>query len=150
MRIADDILLCHGTPASDLEYLLEDEVGDGVILSSAEAIARRLDGDPAGLVLCGHSHIPRVSRSIGRTGATWIVNPGSVGLPAYDFRKRYVESGDPHARYAIIDWERGSARVELIAVEYDWYAASRDAATNGRLEWAHALATGYALRDHSV
>ena len=34
---------------------------------------------------------------------------------------------------------------ELIAVEYDHRAAAARAATLGRADWAHALATGYAL-----
>jgi hypothetical protein len=33
----------------------------------------------------------------------WIVNPGSVGLPAYDAPSlHYIENGSPYARYAVI------------------------------------------------
>ena len=69
----------------------------------------------------------------------------SVGLPAWrddDDPTTGVETGSPHARYAIV--ERGPAGwdVTLRAVVYDWAAAARRAQDGGRPEWAHALATG--------
>jgi putative phosphoesterase len=138
-RLLDNVLLCHGSPSDDLQYLLED----GTQLASAAAIEERLGAVEARLVLCGHSHLPRVVRlADGRQ----IVNPGSVGLPAYDDAGLYFETGTPHARYAVVDWERGSLRVELVAVEYDWDAAARNAARADRPDWACALATGYARR----
>jgi len=57
-----------------------------------------------------------------------------------------METGSPHARYAVIDRERGGGRIEFIALEYDWNAAAGDARKANRLDWAHALATGYARR----
>jgi len=140
------VLLCHGSPDDDLQYLLEDVVGDGVGLASPETIEQRLGAVHAGLILCGHTHIPR---SVRLPAGTWIVNPGSVGLPAYEDDsppRHYVETGSPHARYAIVDWERSSARVEHIALEYDWEAASAQARAGNRPDWAHALATGFALK----
>ena len=56
----------------------------------------------ASLIACGHTHVPRVMRSA--TGA-WVVNPGSVGRPAYDDTHplyHRVEMGSPDARYAIV------------------------------------------------
>jgi len=70
-------------------------------------------------------------------------------LQAYDDtrpRPHYVETGSPHARYAILDREEHRVKVNVIAVEYDWEAAAREAAVANRPDWAHALATGYALR----
>ena len=78
-----------------------------------------------------------------------IVNPGSVGLPAYNDTRplpHCMETGSPHARYAVIDREKGSWRVNLLAVEYDWSAASEDARKGNRPDWAHAIASGFALR----
>ena len=75
-----------------------------------------------------------------------VVNPGSVGLQAYDdigTKPHYVETGSPHARYAIIDRDPKGTRVEFIALKYDWEAASRDAAQTNRPDWAHALAVGF-------
>ena len=75
------------------------------------------------------------------------MNPGSIGLPAYDHSEPYphvMEAGSPHARYALLTG-RPAWGVELITVEYDWERASRDAARAGRADWAHALRTGRAL-----
>jgi hypothetical protein len=124
-----------------------EEVGEhGVSLAAADLVTKRLGAAPAALTLCGHSHIPRVVQH----GATQIVNPGSVGLQAYhDLHPwtHYMETGSPHARYAILDKERaGGWRVSLIALAYNWRSAADDARRAGRLDWAHALETGYALR----
>lgn len=141
------ILLCHGTPADDLQYLLETVNASGVSLTVPATIRGRLGGARAEFVLCGHSHIARV----GSVDSVQIVNPGSVGLPAYDDIQpypHYMESGSPHARYAVVDRD-GTGYVSLLAIEYDWMAASREAKQAGRPDWAHALATGYALREGS-
>ena len=147
LAIEPNILLCHGTFASDLEYLVENVVGDGVQLAPVDQIRERLGHAALQLVLCGHSHLPR---RLVVQGEVWIVNPGSVGLQAYDDTgtspTHYVEVGSPHARYAIVDWDRQGCRAELIAVEYDWESASKDAALGGRPDWAYALKTGFALR----
>lgn len=142
----EDALLCHGSPRDDLEYLLKEVVENRVHLASQVRIQGRLGLVEAGLVLCGHTHIPRVVRL--RSGA-WIANPGSVGLQAFDDTSpvlHYIENGSPHARYAVVDWSRGKARVEFIAVEYDWESAAQEAARADRFDWACALATGYAHR----
>ena len=57
-----------------------------------------------------------------------------------------METGSPHARYAIIDQEAGALKVDFVALEYDWEPASKEAAAAHRPDWAYALATGYALR----
>jgi putative phosphoesterase len=144
--LGEQILLCHGTPEDDLQYLL-DEVHQGEVrLASPEQIKLRLGGVGVPVVLCGHSHLPR---TVLTAGGVCIVNPGSVGLPAYDDTRpclHYVETGSPHARYAIIDREVQTLRVDFIAVEYDWESAAKEAAAANRPDWAQALATGYALR----
>lgn len=143
--LVEEILLCHGTPDDDLAYLLEEVRGSEVGLRSSDRI--RLNLDPkVRAVFCGHSHIPRIVQN--SAGVT-IVNPGSVGLQAYEDNHpslHYMETGSPHARYAVIDQEAGIFKVDLVAVEYDWEQASKDAAAAKRADWSHALATGYALR----
>jgi putative phosphoesterase len=144
--LTEDVVLCHGSPRSDLEYLMEQVDGDRVRLASAKQIEDRLGGVRAAVVFCGHTHVPRV---VSPSRGVCVVNPGSVGLPAYDDTwtvLHYVETGSPHARYAIVDWDGETIRAELIAIDYDWESASKDAARAGRPDWAHALATGYALR----
>ena len=140
------IHLCHGSPQDDLQYLLEEVHPDVVSLAAADAVESRLGELQAEVVLCGHTHIPRVVRT--RSGIQ-IVNPGSVGLQAYDDSDpwpHYMETGSPHARYALLDREGSSWRVTFVALEYDWAAASEEARRANRPDWAHALATGYALR----
>jgi putative phosphoesterase len=144
--IGEDILLCHGSPRDDLEYLLEEVSGDGVRLSRPPSIQLRLGGVERPLVLCGHTHI---SRDVRLTNGVRVVNPGSVGLQAYDDivpSLHYIENGSPEARYAIIDWSPKGARVSFVVIPYDWESASKEAVKAHRPDWAHALATGYALR----
>jgi putative phosphoesterase len=144
--ISDDIHLCHGMPSNDSEYLLED-VSSGIAgIARGPEIRSRL-GDLTGLILCGHSHVPRLVRL---EDGTTILNPGSVGLQAYDdpeYRFPHViENGSPHARYALIERVDGAWRATFRAVEYDWTAAAKTARKRGRPDWAYHLLTGYALR----
>jgi len=57
-----------------------------------------------------------------------------------------MEVGSPHALYALLDRNGSGWRVSFVALEYDWHAASKEAAAGNRPDWACALATGYALR----
>lgn len=143
LALTDGVLAFHGTPTVDTEYLLE-EVADGrLLLAGPKRIAERLGGARASLVLCAHSHQPRIVLG---PGGSVIVNPGSVGCPGYvdDAPPRHMsEAGSPHARYAIATRLGASWSVELIAIEYDWTAAARRAAENRQPEWAAALATGF-------
>lgn len=74
-----------------------------------------------------------------------IVNPGSVGCPAYDddlpFHHK-VETGHAMASYAMIEKTEDGWAPSFRNVAYDHMAMSRLAAENGRAEWANALATG--------
>ncbi|HET9625904.1 MAG TPA: metallophosphoesterase family protein [Kofleriaceae bacterium] len=142
------VMLCHGTPGSDVIPLLETVAGSEQRPASRAEIDERVAGTTARLIACGHTHVARLVRtSDGRT----IVNPGSVGLPAYDsdFDQAvyYVDNGSPHASYAIVEprddhaWDASFHRVA-----YDWEAAAACAERNRRPEWAYALRTGFALR----
>jgi hypothetical protein len=74
-----------------------------------------------------------------------IINPGSVGLPAYeDINPQYhvMETGSHHARYAILEYKNGRWQAELIAVDYDYQQAAAQAGKNGRLDWEYSLQTG--------
>lgn len=139
-----DLYACHGSPRDDLEFLLETVEPQGCRAATEAEVAERLGVVPAAAVLCGHSHRQRAVRlSDGRL----VVNPGSVGLPAFADDHPYpyiIESGTPHARYAVIDRNDMGWQAELLTVAYDWDAASRLAAASGRPDWAFALATGRA------
>ena len=152
MALNSDVWLCHGTPDSDLQYWLETVMpgfeqgeGPGVRPATPAEVAGRLGSATHPVVLCGHTHVPRLVQS----GGVLIVNPGSVGLPAYDDAHPYphvIENGAPHARYAMLEKTRQGWQVDLRAVPYDHQAQALVAARNQRADWAHALATGYMRR----
>ncbi len=102
-QVNRQILACHGTPRSDCEHFLFS-VGMGALMNAtlAEA-AERLGDATVEIVACGHSHLPRVMRI--PTGPL-LLNPGSVGLQAYEDNhpEQYKsEVGNPDARYAIAE-----------------------------------------------
>jgi predicted phosphodiesterase len=139
----DDILMFHARPDDDNAYLL-DTTADGVMISaSKEEIAARLGAERAPLMLCGHSHLPRVVT----LDESLIVNPGSVGCPGYEDptppSPHVMEVGSPHARYALATLRNGVWRIDQRAVAYDWNRAAQQAERLGRAAWARALATGF-------
>lgn len=151
--LGEDVFLVHGTPGSDLKYLLETVTPDyglhgslGLRPASGEEVAARLaageeDCRRASLVLCGHSHVPRAAL----VGRTLVLNPGSVGLQAYEEQEpalHRVQNGTPHARYAIVERRGAAWNARLCSVAYDWDGMQQLAANCGRDDWAHALATG--------
>jgi len=158
LQLGDEVFCCHGTPASDLEYFLETVVAPGYAGSGApgvraatpaEAAQRAGDamrGVPHALILCGHTHRPRAMQlADGRL----VVNPGSVGLQAYDDEHpcpHVIENATPHARYALFTRLGAGWQVELRCVPYDWEAAARRAEDNHRPDWADALRTGFVGR----
>ncbi|WP_130834765.1 metallophosphoesterase family protein [[Erwinia] mediterraneensis] len=137
-----DILMVHGAPGDDLIYLLEEVTASGVEPSSEARVLALIENRSESLILCGHTHIPRELRlADGRL----IVNPGSVGLQAYDDVTpcaHVMESGSPHARYAIVERHNGLWKAEFKAVEYDWESAALVALSNNRPDWLNALRTG--------
>jgi len=142
-QLGDDIPAVHGTPGDDNQYLLESVVDGHLVLAPLEAITARLGKMQTSLVLCAHSHLPRAVQA---GAATLIVNPGSVGCPAYcdPNPPAHVSAvGSPHTRYALLDRRSRGWTVQAIAVEYDWIAALARALENGRPEWAQGLATGF-------
>lgn len=140
----DDVLLCHGSPRDDAAYWLDRVTADGAIQASpiAEIEAEAADV-AASLILCAHTHIPRVARL--RDGRL-VVNPGSVGCPGYDGRKpvyHKVQTGTPDACYAILARSPQGWSVTFRYVPYDHMAMAELARTNGMPVWASALATGW-------
>lgn len=143
-RLEGGILLCHGTPRSDTAYLLEDISTGLPAMNSCEVVLDHLipAAEGCSLVLAGHSHHPGLLHCSPFT----LVNPGSVGLPAYDDDDppHIMASGSPHARYALVDRTEHGWDVDFVDVEYDWQAASDMARANGREDWARWLTTGLA------
>jgi predicted phosphodiesterase len=152
LRLTDEVLCCHGTPGDDLTYFLETVIPEppGVRAATPSEARERAGTAMAGVanavILCGHSHVPRVVRlADGRL----VVNPGSVGLQAYDGLHPHphaVENGSPHARYALLVRRDAGWQVELRSVPYDAEAAAMLAESRHRPDWAHALRTGFVDR----
>jgi predicted phosphodiesterase len=136
------ILLFHGTPRDDASYLLWNIEQNGAVLRDGEEVLARLEGSGQQLLLCGHDHL---QRTMHLPDGRLVVDPGSVGLPAYSDDQPYphsMESGSPHARYAIIERAEDGWAVERVMVPYDWRAAADRAKSNGRDDWAEWLMNG--------
>ena len=137
------ILAFHARPDDDNAYLIEDVAEGRLVRAPASSIRARLGRATARIVLCGHSHLPHV---VQLPDGPLIVNPGSVGCPAYDdptSDPHVSEAGAPHARYAILTIDGEHVSVDMIAIAYPWQQAARRAGQLGRPEWAHALRTGF-------
>jgi len=148
----DEVFLCHGTPDSDLVYWLGSVTVDfgrgasrGLRAAMPQEVRQRLGtgrATQATLALCGHTHVPHMVQV---EGGPLVVNPGSVGLQAYDDvhpQPHHVENGTPHARYALVERCAQGWQVQHCAVAYDWEHAAQRAEANGRPDWADALRTG--------
>jgi len=143
--IDEDILLCHGTPSSDEVYLLEEPQPQGSsVLKDMQAIAQALGEVAQPVICCGHSHTPR---AVYLPSGQLVINPGSVGLPAYTMDDPFphkMESGSPHTKYAILSRAQEQWAVSHVAVPYDWLKAAARARENGRPDWAAWLESGRA------
>ena len=84
----------HGAPDDPLyKYVTKEE-------------ASRLDMHGADLLLLGHTHIAYEVKD----GKTWIVNPGSVGMPV---------DGDPRASYAVLDTETRTVKFDRVSYDVE-------------------------------
>ena len=109
----DGMLVCHGSPLSDVDsFAREPEDGE----------ERLLAGEAGRTILFGHSHV-----QFRRPGPdeTQLVNPGSVGMPL---------DGDPRAAWALYE----AGEIDLRRTEYDVERAAAQMRTHG--EWAEPIA----------
>jgi predicted phosphodiesterase len=143
IEIGEGIFACHGRPDDDNAYLLENIEGGRLVPAREAEIADRVRAVGARLVLCAHSHLSGLAAA----GRKMVINPGSVGLPAYEDQSppaHVSESGSPAARYAVLELDGERVRLEHVALAYDYAAAARRAAENQSLAWTHFLSTGFA------
>jgi predicted phosphodiesterase len=139
--VANDLFVCHGD-LFDSPYLLEQVEACGVLLRSTRAIEASVASIAQPVILCGHSHVPR---TISLPQGKLIVNPGSVGLPAYTMQTPVpyaMESGSPHARYALLHRMQNAWQVEHVQVPYSSEHAATVARGNQRSDWAEWLTRG--------
>lgn len=150
VEVAPGVLAFHATPEDDLTYLLETvdpDAPNGVREATDDEIEHRLGPwvGTASVFLCGHTHLQRVRRL--RDGSL-VVNPGSLGWPAYEDDvpvPHRIEAGTPHARFAVLDEDPAQPsgwRVCLRTLDYPYAEAASLARRNGRDDVAQALLTG--------
>lgn len=138
----EDFYFCHGTPTSDESYLLEEMSPNGSSLKNTEDILKLINGISQNIIFCAHTHIPRV---VYLPNNKIVINPGSVGLPAYEdelpiYHK--MESGSPYANYTIMTKKEDDWMIEQIFIPYNRDAAIIQSEKNGRIDWSVALRTG--------
>jgi predicted phosphodiesterase len=145
------VLAFHAVPDHDATYLTQTVVRstvehpDGVREATDDELVERLGAayGSYALYLCGHTHQARTRQL---PDGSLLVNPGSVGWPAYEDDAPHphrVEVGAPEARYAIVSAADGGGwSARLLAVPYDHGAAAASAERFDRPDIAHALRTG--------
>lgn len=104
-------------------------------------IEEQLKGVKQKMILCGHSHLPKITQTSSRI----IINPGSVGCLAFDddspiYHK--VETLSNYARYCIVEIFDGEVLIDQISIPYDYKKAVDSAMKNNRPDWAKWLHTG--------
>ncbi len=143
LDLNNDIYCCHASPQNDSNYLLESLQQDFVAIKDNKEIDKLLIDIKQRIVLCGHSHISRIIDIGNKT----IINPGSVGLQAYDDElpiPHKMESFSTLAHYSILRYNDNLLKIDHIAISYNYENAALMAAKNNRLDWAKWIKTGRA------
>lgn len=143
--LGDDIALCHATPGDDETYWLHALTPQAQMVARAPEDIALLAGDTGHHVhLCAHTHLPGAVRL---PDGRLVVNPGSVGCPAYtDDHPRFhiVQSGFPEASYALLTRDTAGVWVpQFLRVPYDTARMVARARDRDRPDWAEAVATGW-------
>jgi len=140
--VIDDFFLCHGTPKRDDIYLIEKISQNKVSVKTNKELLYELIDINQKVILCGHSH---KSNIITLNSHQYLINPGSVGLPAYtdDYPINHkIENKKPHCSYIIIKKEKNCYSFEHVFLPYDWKSASICAIKNNHMNWGKWLETG--------
>ena len=104
---ADIELLCfHGSPRSYHDIIRATTPDDEV--------AGFMKGHMASILAGGHTH----TQLVRRLRQSWLVNPGSVGLP-YELLADETLRRPHAAEYGLIRWENGRITIQLRRVPYD-------------------------------
>lgn len=107
------ILLCHGSPDRNNEFLYESQLND-------QRLEAWLDEHDCTVLACTHTGLPWVRYLPGGRVA---FNAGVTGKPDHD--------GDTAVHYARLTWKRGHPRVDIQRVEYDHMAWAQQLAADG-------------------
>lgn len=125
------VLLCHGSPRDNTEYLFENR-SDGYLRQFTAGGKADAHAD---VIVFGHTHVPyhRVVDGV------HFVNTGSVGRP---------KDGDPRAGYCILTVEADRASSEQVRLPYDIELACSRLIDAGLPEYfAEYLRTGGEVSD---
>jgi predicted phosphodiesterase len=138
------VFLCHATPGDDTTNWLDLRGPDQRMkMAGRDHVAALLGEVSEALVLCAHTHIPRAVR----IGGQLIVNPGSVGCPAYlddRFTTPFIaETGMGDARYAVFERLGNDWVTSLRSVPYDAYEMIARIRALGAESWVEAVETGW-------
>lgn len=142
--IWENIYMCHGNFYTDDVPLLEKFHEGEVIQKSIPELKEEVKNIAQDIILCGHTHVPRILNFFDTD--KFIINPGSVGLPAYDddfpfYHK--MESDSPFAKYVILEMDGGKvASIIQRHIRYDYVGAAQQAEKNGRSDWAYCIKNG--------
>ena len=144
LKLSEEVFACHGTPGSDTTYWLEAVTpGGDVVLRDRDAVAAEAADLEASLMLCGHTHIPR---RVDLPGGRVILNPGSVGCPAYGDDVPFphaVQTGTGAACYAVVQRTPDGWATAFRHVSYDPRRMIEMARAADHPNWAIRLATGW-------
>lgn len=138
----DDFYFCHASPENDELYMLNDITPNGVILKQTEEIMNSVKDIPQHIIFCGHSHLPTI---VYLPNNKIIINPGSVGLPAYEEVEPFyykIESGTPFANYAVVEKRNGEWIIEQVSIPYDTTEVIKQSEAQKRSDWARAIKYG--------
>jgi diadenosine tetraphosphatase ApaH/serine/threonine PP2A family protein phosphatase len=121
-----NVLLCHGSPRRQNEFLWESTTPRGFI-------DRLCTAAEADLIACTHTGLHWERRLDGGRG---VVNVGAVGRPANDGRRCVW--------YALLEAGSNGVETTFVPVDYDWEALVRDMESEGLPgEFAETIATGW-------
>lgn len=101
------LLLFHGSPDSNTR--------DVLATTPASELDALIGERRASVMAGGHTHIQMLRQHKG----TWLVNPGSVGMPFREYVHGARPEIMPYAEYAIVDASEDAVGVELLRVPLD-------------------------------
>jgi Icc-related predicted phosphoesterase len=127
---------------------LIEKINNNIVeIKRSNELLKEIYGINQKIILCGHSHTQNI---ITINSNQFIINPGSVGLQAFEddlpsYHK--IETKSPHAKYCLIELNDNKYAFEFVKVMYDWKKASACAKENNRLDWFNWLNIGFAAYD---
>ncbi|MEM9130133.1 MAG: metallophosphoesterase family protein, partial [Pseudomonadota bacterium] len=146
-QLSERVFACHGTPRSDTTYWMEHVTPSGdVVLRDREEIESEAEDLDGTLFLCGHTHI---ARRVDLSGGRCIVNPGSVGCPAYGDTSpvnHAVQNGTATAAYAIVEASEHGWITSCRRIPYDASRMIEAAIKLDHPQWVERLKSGWLLQ----